>query len=36
MALEEKFGMEIPDTEAEKLTTVGSAVEYIEKKLAEK
>jgi acyl carrier protein len=36
MALEEKFGMEIPDDEAEKLTTVGSAVEYIEKKMAEK
>jgi len=36
MALEEKFGMEIPDDEAEKLTKVGVAVEYIEKKLAEK
>ncbi len=36
MALEEKFGMEIPDDEAEKLTTVGGAVEYIEKKMAEK
>jgi len=36
MALEEKFGMEIPDEEAEKLTTVGGAVAYIEKKLAEK
>jgi acyl carrier protein len=36
MALEEKFGMEIPDTEAEKLTTVGAAVQYIEKMLAEK
>lgn len=36
MALEEKFGMEIPDTEAEKLTTVGAAVQYIEKILAEK
>lgn len=36
MALEEKFGMEIPDDEAEKLTTVGAAVEYIEKKMAEK
>jgi acyl carrier protein len=35
MALEEKFGMEIPDDEAEKLTTVGGAVEYIEKKMAE-
>jgi len=36
MALEEKFGMEIPDEEAEKLTTVGAAVTYIEKKQAEK
>ncbi len=36
MALEEKFGMEIPDEEAEKLTTVGAAVSYIEKKQAEK
>jgi acyl carrier protein len=32
MALEEKFSMEIPDDEAEKLTTVGSAVKYIESK----
>jgi acyl carrier protein len=36
MALEEKFGLEIPDEEAEKITKVGLAVEYIEKKLAEK
>jgi len=31
MALEEEFGAEIPDEEAEKLTTVGEAVKYIEK-----
>ena len=36
MALEEEFDMEIPDEEAEKLTTVGAAIKYIEKKLAEK
>ncbi len=36
MALEEKFGVEVPDEDAEKLTTVGAAVEYIEKKLSEK
>lgn len=36
MAFEEKFGLEIPDTEAEKLVTVGTAIEYLEKKLAEK
>ena len=27
MALEEEFSLEIPDTEAEKITTVGDAVE---------
>lgn len=32
MAFEEKFGIEIPDEEAEKIRTVGDAVEYIEKK----
>ena len=31
MALEEEFGSEIPDEEAEKLTTVGEAVAYVEK-----
>ena len=30
MALEEEFGSEIPDEEAEKLTTVGDVVRYIE------
>ena len=29
MALEEEFDMEIPDEEAEKITTVGQATEYI-------
>ena len=29
MALEEEFDMEIPDEEAEKITTVGNVVEYI-------
>jgi acyl carrier protein len=29
MALEEEFGIEIPDEEAEKIGTVGSAVDYI-------
>ena len=32
MALEEEFGAEIPDEEAEKLTTVGDAVKYIQSK----
>ena len=31
MALEEEFGAEIPDEEAEKLATVGDAITYIEK-----
>ena len=30
MALEEEFGQEIPDEEAEKLTTVGAVIEFIE------
>ncbi|NIM91203.1 MAG: acyl carrier protein [Candidatus Aminicenantes bacterium] len=29
MALEDEFGMDIPDEEAEKLTTVGKALDYI-------
>ncbi len=29
MALEEEFDMEIPETEAEKISSVGDAVEYI-------
>lgn len=29
MALEEEFDLEIPDEEAEKITTVGDAVNYI-------
>jgi acyl carrier protein len=32
MALEEEFGVEIPDEDAEKITTVGEAVKYIETK----
>ena len=30
MAIEEEFGMEIPDEEAEKLRTVGDAIAYIQ------
>ena len=30
MAFEEEFGIEIPDEEAEKITTVQSAIDYIE------
>ena len=32
MSLEEEFGMEISDEEAEKIKTVGDAMEYIEEK----
>jgi len=30
MALEEKFDIEIPDTDAEKIITVNNAIKYIE------
>ena len=33
MALEEEFGIEIPDEDAEKIITVGDAVKYIDSKL---
>lgn len=33
MALEEEFDMEIPDEDAEKITTVGDVVEYIKSKV---
>lgn len=36
MALEEEFGIEIPDEDAEKITTVGDAIKYIEEKTANK
>ena len=32
MALEEKFGIEIPDEDAEKMSTVGEAIKYLEEK----
>ena len=32
MALEDEFGVEIPDEEAEKIVTVGTAVDYVEAK----
>lgn len=35
MALEEEFSIEIPDEDAEKITTVGDAVGYIQKHGAE-
>jgi acyl carrier protein len=36
MAFEEAFELEIPDEDAEKITTVKDAVEYIENKTAKK
>ncbi len=33
MAFEEEFDIEIPDEDAEKLTTVGKANEYLKKRL---
>jgi acyl carrier protein len=35
MALEEEFGIEIPDEEAEKITKVAEAIGYIEQHSAE-
>lgn len=32
MAFEEEFGAEIPDEDAEKLTTVGSVISYLKEK----
>jgi acyl carrier protein len=34
MALEEKFGIEIPDEDAEKIATVQDAISYIDSKKA--
>ena len=34
MALEEEFGTEIPEEAAEKLQSVGSVIEYVEKNLS--
>ena len=36
MALEEEFGIEIPDEDAEKITRVKEATEYIEKHASKK
>ena len=34
MALEEEFGIEIPDEDAEKMSSVAEAIKYIESKTA--
>lgn len=35
MAFEDEFDVEIPDDEAQEITTVGSAVDYAQKRAAE-
>ena len=35
MAFEEAFGIEIPDEDAEKIKTVGNAIDYIKSKATE-
>jgi acyl carrier protein len=34
MAFEEEFGIEIPDEDQEKITTVSSAIEYLKSKVS--
>jgi acyl carrier protein len=36
MEFEEEFGIEIPDEDAEKISTVGEAIAYIERRAGEK
>ncbi|MCX7717996.1 MAG: acyl carrier protein [Candidatus Sumerlaeaceae bacterium] len=36
MAIEEEFQIDIPDDDAEKVTTVGQAIEYVKAKQASK
>lgn len=36
MALEDEFGIEVPDDDMEAIKTVGDIVAYVEKKLSEK
>ena len=36
MALEDEYGLEIPDEDAEKMETVGDAIKYIEDRMSNK
>ena len=36
MALEEEFSIEIPDEDAEKMTTVGDVIKYVQEKTVNK
>lgn len=35
MALEDEYGIEIPDEDAEKIVTVGDAINYLKERLAQ-
>jgi acyl carrier protein len=35
MAFEEEFGLEIPDSEAEKMASVGDALKYLKEKMGD-
>lgn len=36
LAIQQEYGLSIPDEDAEKLLTVGSGIEYVNERLAEK
>ena len=36
LAIQQEYGFSIPDEDAEKLTTVGQGIEYVNQRLAEK
>jgi acyl carrier protein len=36
LAIQQEYGFSIPDEDAEKLTTVGAGIEYVNQRLAEK
>jgi acyl carrier protein len=36
LAMQQEYGFEIPDEDAEKITTVGEALEYVQAKIAER
>ena len=36
MEIEDEFGISIPEDQAEKISTVGDAIKYVEEKVAEK
>ncbi|MCI2430728.1 acyl carrier protein [Candidatus Acetothermia bacterium] len=35
MEIEDEFGIEIPDEDAEKISTVGQAIEYVKRKVTQ-